>query len=106
MDEKELLPSLAEQLQKDFALNKESLPTLEDLSLIRDHLIKKIKELMGKNFFQFINGLYRIDVSETKVREIIYAKDKTVIPERLADLIIDRQLMRVKTRALYKAKKL
>jgi hypothetical protein len=106
LDKKELLPHLADQLHKDFSLDKNSLPVLDDFSMIREQLIIKVKELMSRSYSQFINGLYRIDVDETKVREIIHAKDKTRIPERLADLIIERQLVRVKTRMLYKERKI
>jgi len=34
------------------------------------------------------------------------SKDRTLIPEKLADLIIDRQLLRIKTQLLYKEGKL
>jgi hypothetical protein len=106
MNEKELLPSLAERLQKDFSLEKNSLPALDNISIIREHLIKKVTELMGKNFKLFLNSLYRIDIDEIKVNEAISSKDKTTIPEKLADLIIERQLLRVRTQMLYRQGKL
>jgi len=53
MNEKELLPPLAERLQKDFSLEKNSLPALDNISIIREHLIKKVTELMGKNLNLF-----------------------------------------------------
>jgi hypothetical protein len=106
MDENELLSSLAERLQKDFSLEKNSLPVLDNLQIIRQHLIKKVTELMSKNFRLFLNSLYRIDIDEIKVGEAINTKDKTTIPEKLADLIIERQLQRVKTQILYRQGKL
>jgi hypothetical protein len=106
MNEKELLPSLAERLQKDFSLEKNSLPALDNVSIIREHLIKKVTELMGKNYKLFLNSLYRIDIDEIKVSEVINLKDKTIIPEKFADLIIERQLLRVKTQMLYRQGKL
>ena len=72
------------------------------MSLIREHLIKKVIELMSRDYDRFINNLYRIDVNEKKVSEILHTKDRTTIPERLADLIIERQIMRVKTQWLYR----
>ena len=106
MNEQELYPSLLEKLSKDFALEKESLPEQVNMSLIRDHLIKRVTELMARDYDRFINSLYRIDVNESKVHEILYTKDKTRIPEKLADLIIERQLIRVKTQLLYRQGKL
>ncbi|KAF0159444.1 MAG: hypothetical protein FD188_2193, partial [Ignavibacteria bacterium] len=102
MKEEEIYPSLVEKLHKDFFLEKESLPVVDNLDLIRNHLIVKVKELMSRDYDRFLNSMYRIDVNEKKVREILHCKDRTTIPEKLADLIIERQLMRVRTQIMYK----
>ncbi|MCX6169705.1 MAG: hypothetical protein NTX65_10200 [Ignavibacteriales bacterium] len=102
MTEQELYPSLVEKLNKDFSLAGNSLPALDNLSLIREHLIKKVTELISRDYDRFLNNLYRIDVNEKKVSEILHSKDRTTIPEKLADLIIERQLLRVKTQMLYR----
>ena len=102
MNEQELYPSLVEKLNKDFSLAKDSLPAVNDLSLIREHLINKVTELISRDYDRFLTNLYRIDVNETKVSQILHAKDRTTIPEKLADLIIERQLLRVKTQMLYR----
>jgi hypothetical protein len=102
MNENELYPSLVEKLNKDFSLAKDSLPVVNDLSLIREHLINKVTELISRDYDRFLTNLYRIDVNETKVSQILHAKDRTTIPEKLADLIIERQLLRVKTQMLYR----
>ncbi len=106
MQEQELYPSLIEKLSKDFSLEKESLPVFNNLTLIREHLIKRVVELMANDYERFLNSLYRIDVNEKKVSEILVLKDRTMIPEKLADLIIERQLLRIKTQRLYKEGKL
>ncbi|MDP3581066.1 MAG: hypothetical protein Q8S39_03965 [Ignavibacteria bacterium] len=106
MKEEEIYPSLVEKLHKDFSLEKESLPAVDNLDLIRNHLIVKVKELMSRDYDRFLNSMYRIDVNEKKVREILHCKDRTTIPEKLADLIIERQLMRVRTQIMYKEGKL
>ena len=106
MNDAELMPSLLEKLSKDFSLEKETLPMQQDLSMIRSHLAKRIVEMMARDHDRFLNSLYRIDVNEAKVREVLYSKDKTLIPEKLADLIIERQLIRIKTQILYKQGKL
>lgn len=106
MEKKELLTPLAERLQKDFSLEKNSLPALDNIQVIRTHLIQKVADLMGKNFKLFLNSLYRIDIDEIKVSEVINSKDKTAIPEKFADLIIERQLQRVRTQILYRQGKL
>lgn len=104
-EEQEIFPSLIDKLQKDFYLEKESLPTQVDFSALRKFLTEKVKELMSKNYDRFLHSLYRIDVDENKVTEILHSKDRTAIPEKLADLIIERQLLRVKTQLIYKQSK-
>ncbi len=106
MEEQELYSPLLEKLANDYSLEKNLFPAQLNLSLIREHLIKRVSELMAHDFDRFINSLYRIDVNESKVHDILYSKDKTVIPGKLADLIIERQLERIKTQILYKQGKL
>lgn len=106
MDDKELYTELVAKLSKDFSLEGSSLPVAADLTVIKEFLINRIKELMSRDFERFLNSLYRIDVSESKVQDILHAKDKTTIPDKLADLVIERQLLRLKTQLMYKQGKL
>jgi hypothetical protein len=105
LNEQELYPKLADKLDKDFSLAKESLPSLDNLTIIREHLILKLIDLMRKDYSRFLNSLYRIDIDETRVLEVLNSKDKTLVPEKLADLIIERQMQRVKTQILYRERK-
>ncbi|NMB83471.1 MAG: hypothetical protein GYA14_16805 [Ignavibacteria bacterium] len=106
MEEKELYSALVAKLSKDFSLESSSLPVVADLSVIKEFLIGRIKELMSRDYERFLNSLYRIDVSESRVQEVLHSKDKTTVTEKLADLIIERQLLRLKTQMLYKQGKL
>ncbi len=105
MENKEIYSLLVQKLSKDLSIPELSLTNLEQLDL-REFLIERIKELMSQNFDRFIINLYRIDVDENKVHEIFRSKDKTTITEKLADLIIERQLLRIKTQIMYKKGKL
>jgi hypothetical protein len=106
MNEQELYSSLVEKLNKDFSLEKESLPALDNLPVIREHLINKLIELMRRDYSRFLNSLYKIDINEVKVLAVLNSRDKTLVPEKLADLIIERQVQRVKTQLLYREGKL
>jgi len=106
MAEEEIYSLLIQKLNKDLSIPDESLPAKVEQKFIREYLIEKIKELMSQNFDRFIINLYRIDVDENKVHEILHSKDKTTIPEKFADLIIERQLLRIKTQMMYKKGKL
>lgn len=104
-NESEIFPSLIEKLNKDFFLEKNNLPVKNDYDELKKFFTEKVKELMSSNYERFLNTLYRIDVDEIKLTQILHSKDKTTIPEKLADLIIERQLLRVKTQLLYQQSK-
>jgi len=110
MNENELIIPLIEKLQKDFSIDKNNLPVkkdfAEEIRIIREFLSKRIAGMMGKNMERFYNTLYRIDVNESKAKQILNHSDPGLIPDQLADLIIERQLQRVKTQILYKQGKL
>lgn len=108
MKNKELIPPLIEKLYKDFSIDKNNLPVkkdyAEELKIIREFLAKRIAVLMDKNQERFFNTLYRIDVDENKVTQVL--NNSSNVPDDLADLIIERQLQRLKTQLLYKQGKL
>lgn len=108
MNNNELIPPLIEKLYNDFSIDKNNLPTTKDyseeLKIIKEFLSKRITQLMAKNQERFFNTLYRIDVSEKKVANVM--NNSKNIPDDLADLIIERQLLRLKTQMMYKEGKL
>jgi hypothetical protein len=108
MKNKELIQPLIEKLYKDFSIDKNNLPVkkdyAEELKIIREFLAKRIAVLMDKNQERFFNTLYRIDVDENKVTQVL--NNSSNVPDDLADLIIERQLQRLKTQLLYKQGKL
>ena len=56
-----------------------------------------------KNFDEVLKILYRIDINENNVQKVIHSKNKYKA-DLLADLIIERQLEKIKTRQKYKSK--
>ncbi len=108
MNNSELIQPLIEKLHKDFSIDKNNLPVKKDYSeelrIIKEFLSKRITELMNKNQERFFNTLYRIDVSESKVAQVL--KTSKTPSDDIADLIIERQLQRLRTQLLYKQGKL
>ena len=84
---------------KDFNLDISSteVSTAEDFQLI---LAKLIRHLLNNDFERLINGLYRIDVSEEKVKQALSASGD--IAEEIATLIIRREMQKVETRKKYR----
>jgi (2Fe-2S) ferredoxin len=75
------------------------------LDEIRSILSEKIKDLMSTNLEKLQNILYRIDVDQQRVKDIFMMENPDAIPSSLAELIIERQLAKVRTRHKYKKSK-
>jgi hypothetical protein len=84
-------------------LNFNDVLSLEEL---KKYLTEKIAVIMEKNFDLLLSSLYRIDIDENKVKELFSGKIRENIPERLASLIIERQLQKLYYRHQYKSKNL
>ena len=68
------------------------------LDKIRLKLISLINELINKDFDAVVQLLYRIDVSEKKIRSVLDQNTETDSASILADLIIERQLQKIESR--------
>ena len=71
---------------------------------IREELIHLINELINKDFYALIQLLYRIDVSENKIR--LYLNENSVNDSApvLADLILERQIEKIESRKKFTQK--
>lgn len=93
-------------INKDLAL-EQPLPTLgadDDASAhkqLRHWLTGAINYLLDKNMSQLLNALYRMDVNEFKVKNILAVGEPGKIGEALADLIIERAVQKVLIREKY-----
>ena len=103
---KEEIFSLQKSVSKDFVKDDYSslIPNndFERLEEFRKYLAEKMRDMLDKNYNLLINTLYRIDISEKKVSELFSSKNKELIPEKLADLIIERQIEKIHFRKLYR----
>ncbi|MGD8780509.1 MAG: hypothetical protein PVH88_16270 [Ignavibacteria bacterium] len=110
MEDKTLLPEILNKTSKDFSTNKIEIPTeetgIESYDSLKEYLTQKVAELMDKDFERFLNNLYRIDVDENKVKGVMGDKNVLSIPEKITELIIERQIERIKYQRMYKEGKL
>ena len=94
-----LLPDVLRHTNQDFNLN---IPTSEVRT--EDEFLKLltrvIQHLLDSDFERLMNGLYRIDVDENKVK---LAMTTNQVAENIARLIIERELQKVETRRKYKS---
>jgi hypothetical protein len=100
--ESELEKITSEIIIRNFDL--EEIPSDENLlEKIRALLIDKIDFLLNHDFEKLLWILYRIDVSEEKAKQALALQSEKKSSELLADLIIERQMEKAKTRMKYKS---
>lgn len=109
-EEKEQVVEIVKFVEKDFLISdKNSLIPSTDLTSLEDfrkYLTERLKFLLDEKFDILVNILYRIDISEKKLNQLFSGNNRNSIPSVLADLIIERQLQKIKLRKLYKEGKL
>jgi hypothetical protein len=62
--------------------------------------------MLDNNYNLLINTLYRIDISEKKLSGLFSQGNRESIPEKLADMIIERQIEKLNYRSQHKQGKL
>ena len=74
------------------------LPETSTWDAIRNKLYGFVNHLIDKNFQKLMMILYRIDVHEDKLRKLLKANPATDAGLVIADLIMERQVQKIKTR--------
>jgi hypothetical protein len=87
-------------LNKELSLELPTKVTMEELQL---KLSNYINQLINSDFEKLVFYLYRIDVNETKMKQLLQKQGGENAAGLIAQLIIDRQLEKLKARAEYKS---
>ena len=90
-DQKELV----QLLNAELAIELPEKIAFED---IKERLSEHINSLIQSNFQKLVSVLYRVDVSETKLKALLQENSGLDAGNIIADLIIERQLQKIKTR--------
>lgn len=97
---------LNELLNKDLQLNEDetliSGDELVDLNTLHKKLAILVAYLMENDMHRLLNAMYRLDVSEIKFHGAMQRMSREEAAIHLADLIIEREMQKVKTRLHYK----
>ncbi|PSL49583.1 hypothetical protein CLV51_101917 [Chitinophaga niastensis] len=98
----------AQYLQETAAWTQENfevrIPVNISYELLEEILAGRLETLINEDFRHFIFLLYRLDIAEKKVREILETATATGADpyKPIAALIIERQLQKIISRATYK----
>ncbi|MBF9252357.1 hypothetical protein I2I11_03540 [Pontibacter sp. 172403-2] len=93
-----ILNSTTSHLQKVFEV--ENLPA-SDLEALCFKLSRVVLHLLHTDLNRLLHLLYRIDVEEQQVKQAMVADDAEIIAERLARLIVKRELQKAQLRLRY-----
>lgn len=103
-DEKYII--LNELLSKDLQLDEEEAlvggDESIDLNTLHEKLSLLVAYLLEKDMHRLLNAMYRLDVSEQKFHDAMLSESKQEAAIRIADLIIEREMQKVKTRLEYR----
>jgi len=73
----------------------------KDHLFARQLLAKRINELVNNDFQKLVSILYRMDVSEIKLKQLLKDNSGTDAGLIIADLMIERQAEKIKSREQY-----
>jgi hypothetical protein len=69
---------------------------------MQEQLIQYINHLLVYDFNKLVQILYRVDVSEQKLKELLKANAQTDASTIIAALLIQRQVEKIKTKEAFK----
>jgi hypothetical protein len=92
-------PNIIANINNDWGLTL--VPTITENELA-GLLANRINELIRSDMNVLITALYRIDVDEKKIREMLIKNKETDAALVIAHLVIERQKQKIKTRSMFK----
>ena len=78
------------------------LETEKNSIINKEFLIDKINQLILNDFSKLVVLLYKVDVNENKLKQSIKENQSMDAAEIIVDLIIERQLQKIKTKEQFK----
>ena len=95
---------LSELIIQDFNLDTEQgLLEVGHLDELREKLEKIVAYLLDNDFERLLNAMYRLDINEDKFKIALSGMGKKVISAEITDLIISREIQKLKTRMKYRS---
>lgn len=90
---------LIQQINKELVIELQEKISLEEL---QSALAIHINQLIQHHFEQLVSLLYRIDVNEAKIKQLLQKHPDENAGNLIAALIIERQLEKLKTRQQFR----
>jgi hypothetical protein len=91
----DLIPILRQSLELD-------LPENISFDLLKEHLSTHINYLIQSDFQKLVSILYRVDVNESKLKDLLKENQGFDAANIITDLIIERELQKITSRQEYR----
>ncbi|MDH5610529.1 MAG: hypothetical protein OEY56_13710 [Cyclobacteriaceae bacterium] len=102
MNEKDQVQSSAQLIQKDLGLEAEfDLGSVVTVDRLEMELTRVVRYLLDHDFNRLLNALYRIDVGEGTVKQILELALPEEVAPGLARAILTREMQKVALRQKY-----
>src|SRR5436853_1480852 len=69
---------------------------------IKENIRQIVNDLIENDFAQLVQFLYRVDVSENKLKQLLHDNPQADAAVLITDLLIERQFEKLKTKASFK----
>ena len=92
--------ALLYDLNASYGLGLREASTIDALETI---LAERLNALIDTDFSTLVQLLYRVDVSESRLRQLLQENTTTDAGRLIARLLLERQWQKIKTRRQYKA---
>jgi hypothetical protein len=76
--------------------------TVKELGDLRLKLAEEIDHLIANDFLRLVRILYRLDISEKKLKQLMEETGGKNASYTIADMIIDRQVQKIRSREAHK----
>jgi hypothetical protein len=84
-------------------LNQNQQQAISQREKLRDQLVEYINHLLQHDFNGLVQVLYRVDVSEQKLKQLLQKNPETDAAVIISDLLIERQEEKIKMKNSFKA---
>ena len=105
MDEVTIVKESYELIRKDLGLEDqiEFKDEESDAHRLFQYLVGKVNDLIDYDFNRLLNALYRIDIHEETIKNLLQNSEQDKIATNIALAIIERERQKVITRQQYRA---
>jgi hypothetical protein len=102
MKDSQVKKEVVQLISQDFYLESDHFqPVPTDPEEIRIKLKGVIDHLLENDFERLLNAMYRLDIDESKFKQVLSGVYGNDVSGKLAEIIIERELRKVETRKRY-----